>query len=286
MDTRGYREQAIEFVAVGHLAVDRPNAPPMLGGAAAYSALAALRLGLSTAIITAVGPDFDLFDPLEGIEIDFRRCAASTVFENIYTEGHRRQRLLSRACNLNEQDLSVLGSRLAEDAAVLYCPIADEVQMPLKRLAPKGLCGVAPQGYLRRWDSEGIVHAAPWESAREKLQNTDVLTLSQDDPPHLGSFLREAMACVPIVAVTEGKEGVRVYANHDTRHVPAPGGDAIDPTGAGDVFAAAFLIALREKRPIRDAARFACGAASFAVEKRGILGMPPSREAVEFRTTT
>jgi sugar/nucleoside kinase (ribokinase family) len=285
MNSQGRREHAIEFVAVGHLAIDRHDETPTLGGAAAYSALAASRLGLSTAVITAVGPDFDLFDRLDGIETHFHRCDSSTVFENIYRENDRRQRLLSRACNLNEEDLSVLGPRLADNAIVLYCPIANEVQMPLRRLAPRGLCGVAPQGYLRRWDSEGTVYAVPWESARDNLQNTDFLTLSQDDPPQLESFLREVVASVPIVAVTEGKEGARIYADRGTYRVPAPASEAVDPTGAGDVFAAAFLVILREGRPIRDAARFACSAASFAVEKRGILGMPPSREAVDARNT-
>lgn len=285
MDSHGRHEHVIEFVAVGHLAVDQPDGAPMLGGAAAYSALAAYRLGLSTAVITAVGPDFDLFDPLEGMEVHFHRCGSSTVFENIYIGNNRRQRLLSRAQNLNEEDLTVLGSRLADDAVVIYCPIANEVQMPLSRLAPGGLCAVAPQGFFRRWSSEGTVYAAPWQNAREKLQNTDLLTFSRDDPPHLESFLRGDAASVPIVAVTESKKGVQVHAGHDTVHAPAIISTSVDPTGAGDVFAAAFLIALREGRPINDAARFACGAASFAVEKRGILGMPPSREAVQARTT-
>jgi hypothetical protein len=284
MDSHGRREHVIEFVAVGHLAVDQLDGVPTLGGAAAYGALAAFRLGLSTAVITAVGTDFDLFDPLEGIEVHFHRCSSSTVFENIYRGDHRRQRLLSRAQNLKEEDLTVLGSRLAGDAVVFYCPIANEVQMPLNRLGPGGLCGVAPQGFFRRSRPEGTVYAAPWRNARGKLQNTDLLALSRDDPPELAAFLRGAAASVPIVAVTEGNKGVRVYAGHETFHVPAIIRTSVDPTGAGDVFAAAFLTALREARPAHDAARFACAAASFAVEKRGILGMPPSREAVQGRT--
>jgi sugar/nucleoside kinase (ribokinase family) len=285
MNSRGRCRHVIEFVAVGHLAVDRLEGAIRLGGAAAYSALAANRLGLSVAVISAVGRDFDLFHPLEGIEVHYHRCSSSTTFENTYTNDDRRQRLLSRAHTLREEDLKVLDSRLAEDAIVLYCPIANEVQMPLKRLVSKGICGVAPQGYFRRWDSGGTVYAAPWQNARDRLQSTDCLILSQDDPPQLEVFMQEAVGSVPIVAVTKGRKGVQVYSDQDTYHVPALIREAVDPTGAGDVFAAAFLVALREGRPVFDAARFGCSAASFSVEKPGILGIPPSREAVGARIT-
>ena len=84
METLGRAERKIEFVAVGHLAVDYRNGHRFLGGAAAYGCLAASRLGLSTAMVTAVGEDFELFDPLMEREIHFHRSGTSTSFENIY----------------------------------------------------------------------------------------------------------------------------------------------------------------------------------------------------------
>jgi 1D-myo-inositol 3-kinase len=56
----------------------------------------------------------------------------------------------------------------------------------------------------------------------------------------------------------------------------------VDPTGAGDVFASGFLIEYHLARDPWRAAAFACCAASFAVERPGLEGIP-DRESVERR---
>ena len=55
----------------------------------------------------------------------------------------------------------------------------------------------------------------------------------------------------------------------------------VEPTGAGDVFAASFLVQYAESRNIYLATSFAHAAASFVVEKVGVL--LPSLEAVKER---
>src|SRR3990172_5152636 len=83
-------------------------------------------------------------------------------------------------------------------------------------------------------------------------------------------------------AVTKGANGARVYSEGNVYDLPAFTAVEVDPTGAGDVFAAAFLLALRERRPVVDPARFAPCLASFAVEAPGVEAIP-SRSAVEAR---
>ena len=56
----------------------------------------------------------------------------------------------------------------------------------------------------------------------------------------------------------------------------------VDPTGAGDVFAAAFLIRLQETQDPIAAARFANATASFCVQAPGVTGIP-TRAMVEER---
>ena len=57
----------------------------------------------------------------------------------------------------------------------------------------------------------------------------------------------------------------------------------LEPTGAGDVFAASFLVALGEGQEPLDAAQFAACAASFAVEAPGVAGVFENRAEVEAR---
>jgi sugar/nucleoside kinase (ribokinase family) len=65
--------------------------------------------------------------------------------------------------------------------------------------------------------------------------------------------------------------------------VPAYRADrVVDPTGAGDAFAAGLAIALSERRELIDAVRFAHAVASFAVEAVGTDGLA-DRARVEGR---
>ena len=56
--------------------------------------------------------------------------------------------------------------------------------------------------------------------------------------------------------------------------IPPVAAREVDPTGAGDVFAAAYLIAYHESRDPVYAATYASCAASFAVEAPGMEGIP------------
>lgn len=280
MEIHGPRHAPIHFVAVGHLAVDHRSGQTLLGGAAAYACLTASRLGLSAAMVTAVGEEFD-FGPLDGIEIHARHGEESTSFENVYDDQARRQRLLARAHPLTAKDLEGLDGRLDSRTAVLYCPIAREVEAPLVRLRPEGLCGLAPQGFLRDWDEEGSVRPRRWPTTTGVLADVDVVSMSRDDAPWPDELVSTLSG--RLLAVTEGPRGARLYWEGKALHIPAYPTFSIDPTGAGDVFAASLLLALREGQPPPDAACFAACAASFAVERVGVEGVPRSREVVDAR---
>ena len=283
VDKSGVAPGPINFVAIGHLAVDYRNGERVLGGAAAYSCLVAARLGLSSAVVTAVGEDFDLFGPLEGIEIHYHRSHQSTTFRNEYRGAERRQQLLGRAHPLTDADLTPLRSRLAEEATVLYCPIAREIEAPLIPLSPGGPCGVAAQGFFRRWDDEGWVHPCAWEGAATALAQATFVSMSELDAPHARALALALANGRRTVAVTEGVRGARVYTRGRCYLVPALIRPALDPTGAGDVFAASFLVALGEGQAPLEAAQFAVCAASFTVEAPGVAGVPSHRQGVEIR---
>ena len=273
-------EGRLDFVAVGHVTIDRASGRRRLGGAAAFAALTAARLGLRSGILTSAAPTFPYWDSLDGVEIHCQAAARTTEFENVYEGSRRRQRVLAQADALTEASLASIRGRLRDDAAVLYCPVVHEVELPLAPLTPRGLSGVAPQGFFRRWKPHGLVEACDWEDASTALARADVVSMSEDD--HLAPEELAEEFPGRAFAVTKGAKGARIYSEGDIFDLPAFTAVEVDPTGAGDVFAAAFLVALRERRPVLRAARFAACVASFAVEATGIEGIP-IRKAVEAR---
>jgi pfkB family carbohydrate kinase len=279
LETRGGgSRRPIDFLAVGHLTVDEDSdgSAPRLGGAVAYASLTAARLGLSSGAITSVGADFPFWSELVEVEVHYAPARTTTTFENTYDAGERRQRILGGALPLTEAMVTSVRDRLADDAVVLYCPVAHEIRCPLVPVAPRGLSAVAPQGFLREWDAEGFVAPSDWRDARERLSTVDVVSMSEKD-----HVVPEEMADEfggTVFAITRGAAGARIYSQGDVYDLPAFPVLEVDPTGAGDVFAAALVVALREGRPVLEAARFACCAASFAVEGAGTAGIAPSRD--------
>lgn len=83
------------------------------------------------------------------------------------------------------------------------------------------------------------------------------------------------------VFITEGKSGVRYFNGEKEVLVPSYEVEAVDTTGAGDTFNAAFGVALAEKKSFEESLRFANRAASLSVTKFGAQGGMPMRGDVE-----
>ncbi len=83
--------------------------------------------------------------------------------------------------------------------------------------------------------------------------------------------------------VTLGEKGA--YIRTSSMDEPSPGfrARAVDTTGAGDSFSGALAVALGEGKELREAVRFANGAASLSVEVEGVVPSMPYRAAVEAR---
>src|SRR5204863_9210433 len=114
-------------------------------------------------------------------------------------------------------------------------------------------------------------HPRRWEDVAEVTGSASAIVLSEDD---IGGDLDEARRWVSLlgplrttVIVTLAERGSLVFADREERMVPAFRADrVVDPTGAGDAFAAGLAVALAEGRALLDGVRFAHAVASFAVE--------------------
>ena len=76
----------------------------------------------------------------------------------------------------------------------------------------------------------------------EKLKDVDVVIMSDADIDGLESAVSNITKNVKILVMTEGVAGATVFYENKKLHFPAFPVKEIDPTGAGDIFATAFLV--------------------------------------------
>ncbi len=97
-----------------------------------------------------------------------------------------------------------------------------------------------------------------------------------------GDVLRALHAMGPsIVALTQDKDGAAVSRDGVVAICDGIDVPVIDPTGAGDTFAAALIVALQQNMSLMDAALFCNCAGTLVVTKRGAIGQAiPTLEEV------
>jgi sugar/nucleoside kinase (ribokinase family) len=269
------------ILIAGHVTWDVREGREVLGGSVAYGALAARTLGWRAGVLTSAGPEFDPARDLPGVEVFVCRAAATTRFRNIYQEdGTRRQVLVSRSAPVEP---SVLPEEWRAPEALLLAGVAGELGPGMARGFEAEVVGVAAQGFLREFDADGEVAARDaWPGAARDLEGAHVLFLSEHDMPQAERHARELLSLVPVVALTRGWRGLRLFTREGVHEVAALPRPEVDPTGAGDVFAAAFLLRYHESADLIAAAAFAACAASCAVEGVGVSSLG-DREEVQRR---
>jgi 1D-myo-inositol 3-kinase len=273
-----------DFLAIGHITRDLlPDGGWRLGGAVTFAALTAARLGLRPAIVTSAPVDLvaALDAELPDIPLSLVPSAEATTFENIYAPDGRQQYLRGRAAPLT---LAAVPAAWRDAPIVLLGPVAQEVDASLVAGFPRSLVGAAPQGWLRQWDANGMISPISLTDADMLLSRVNALILSREDvPPPADVIIGQWAQTVALVAVTYGPGGARLW-QHGVAAGLFPGypADEVDPTGAGDVFAAAFLCELHATGDALAAVDFANRVAACSVEAVGGAGIP-TREMLAAR---
>lgn len=269
-----------DFLAIGHVTKDLlPGGGYSIGGTATYATLTAQRLGLSVAVLTSAPPDLDLSSTLRDVALHIVPSQVATTFENIYEGQKRRQFVHGIASPLRAVHLPPSWKQVP---IVLLCPLVCEMDLDWLWLFRGAIVGVTPQGWMRQWDERGQVMTKPWLEADAILPNVDVLVYSDEDVAGDESIMQHYAELVKIAVVTRGWQGATVFYHGMARDFPAFRAKEVDPTGAGDVFAAAFLVRLKETGDPYQAAPFANCAASFSIEGQGTTTIP-TRQQVEER---
>jgi sugar/nucleoside kinase (ribokinase family) len=262
----------VDYLVIGHASKDITPEGPRLGGTVMFSALLAKALGLRVGVLTSAPDDMlPLLQPLTGIPIIRIPTQAATSFENHYTAKGRVQILHSRATPLGVDHVP---PDWLSAPVVHLAPIADEVSPELAQHFPDSLVGVTPQGWMRQWDNDGRVSYRPWAESVPVLSHVDAAVLSIEDVYQDEAMIGTLAAQVNVMAVTRGAAGSTLYIKGQPQHIPAAEKSERDPTGAGDIYATAFLSHLHTTGDPIKAAHFATQLASDSVTRSGISSVP------------
>jgi len=259
------------LLTLGHITCDELADGERPGGAVTYSALAASRLGWTAGVVTSAASDVDPARDLPGVTTFLAPSERTTRFRNTYTDGERTQHLLARA---EPVDAALAPAAWRSPEALLLAPVAGELPPRTALAFEAGVVGACAQGWLRDVSPDtGLVTPARWRDPEGDLAGVDVIFLSEADLGGSAEHARDLLEQVPLVLLTRGRRGAELLSRDGDRSVPTLPTEEVDPTGAGDVFAAAFLIAWAETRDAARAAAFACCAAACVVEAPGTEGL-------------
>ncbi len=265
-------------LALGHVTLDQVGGGLLPGGSVYYAARTLAALGARVRVLTAAAPDFPP-DALAGIETAFVPAAATTTFVNAYGAGGlRAQRVLSAAPPLDPADLPPAwrGPEL-----LLLAPVLGELDVrAFAEAARARFVGLGIQGLVREVGPDGTVGHRRLDLDPASLAAVDAAVLGEDEARGDPTLVSRLAGAIPVVAFTHGARGCEIVVRGRTRRVGIHPASEVDPTGAGDVFAAGFFLALCRGEDPLDAARLGAAAASIVVEGRGGEALPRLGEAL------
>ncbi|HWX75485.1 MAG TPA: PfkB family carbohydrate kinase, partial [Solirubrobacteraceae bacterium] len=249
------------------------------GGGAFYSALQAARLGARAKIVTrGVPAEIDqLLAPYrDELELEVSSASHTTTLETIGTAGARTQRVLAWAGPMEAQEV---------DTAILHlAPVARETTPTWRGRAQ--FVGLTPQGLVRTWPRLGAAITQRTLAPAQLPEPCDAIVISEVER-HSCAWLiaaaERAAAITPhneasadpargtILAITAGADATVLYApGAGSERLPVPRIERfVDDLGAGDVFAAAFFVALRRGDTPGEAAAFGKAAAAIRIAGAG-----------------
>ena len=272
------------MLVAGNVALDRtPDDGWTPGGPSLFAARAFQALGADVTLITNLEDGFDttVFDG-----VDVRSAPAELPrYSNRYDKrGNRTQFLLAEGAPLSL--VPHIRPNDPEPEIAFVTPAFHEFKRAPLRF--KGsIVGVSLQGPLRAATGRQRVihHSHPLVVAEKFIRPGWLAFFSEEDtadPESLAEFIADLGA---VAVLTRGYNGATLFDSDGTyQHWDALPATPVDPTGAGDCFASAFLFRLAETEELESAMRFALAAGAIAVEGTGLAGVA-TREAIESRMT-
>ncbi|MGR6763371.1 ribokinase [Paenibacillus sp. T2-29] len=252
------------------------------GGKGANQAVAAARLGADVTMIGRVGDDHfgqQILRNFEENHVHINYVKPVTHMESgtahiVLAEGDNSIVVVKAANNevtpayveealdvIRNSDIVLIQQEIPPETIVYVSEICAKYQVPL------------------------LLNPAPAREVEESvIANATYITPNEHEAAIMfkDMSLQEALRKYPNkLFVTEGSNGVRFFDGEQEVVVPTYKVEAVDTTGAGDTFNAAFAVALAEGKSLADSVKFANRAASLSVTKFGAQGGMPTRREVE-----
>jgi sugar/nucleoside kinase (ribokinase family) len=121
--------------------------------------------------------------------------------------------------------------------------LTDEVDPQIAHLFKNSTVMLTLQGWLRRWDADGRVRFKRWFDPTV-LEAIDIVVFSEEDIVEAPELEQEFARRVRHLFVTRAERGGTYYHKGKAIHYDTPQVEVVNPTGAGDVYAAALLSSL------------------------------------------
>jgi sugar/nucleoside kinase (ribokinase family) len=264
-------DTAPDYLIIGHITKDLIHNDYRLGGTAVYSGVLAHRMGMKVAVYTSGASNLDL-DIMQGIDIIDQPGPGTTTFINEYSPEGRTQRLLDRADDL---DINKIPEKWKQAKIIHLAPVAQEIPLSAIRELPEGTLAFSLQGWMRDWDEEGWITSIPMPRLDPPARENSVGFVSIEDLGNDRSKLKDIQSQFPLLVFTLGPSGIELRYGDRILAVPAPSMEEHDPTGAGDIFTAAFMIFWKIKEmEIERSASLGNALGAYSVSQLGTDGIP------------
>lgn len=262
------------------------------GGKGANQAVAAARAGAAPTLVAAVGDDVFGADTLrrlaaDGVDVSHVQQlpgVPSGVALIVVDGAGENSIVVAPGANaaLGPERIRELAPVLAAAAVVVV-----QLEIPLEtvaaavRIAASGgatvILNPAPGRDLPDDLLAQVSVLTPNEGELRLLTGLDAADPAQRDRAVSMLLDRGAGA----VVVTLGPRGAYLATAEERRLVPGFPVEAVDTTGAGDVFNGALAVALGEGETLANGVRFACAAAAISATRPGAQPSAPTRAEIE-----
>jgi sugar/nucleoside kinase (ribokinase family) len=267
---------SVDFLLIGHMTADVTPDDRTAGGTVSFAARTAHSFGLRVGLLTSAAEGEPLLDSLSPYAevVSIPSHDATTTYENIYTDAGRVQYVRRVALNLTPD---MLPEEWKTAPLVHLAPIANEVSPEFAHLFPSSITLATLQGWLRRWDSEGRVGLNRWYDSTA-LRKLDAVVLSGEDIPEAPDIEESLVQDCAHVFMTQAELG-GIHYDHGVPHrYTTPQVKVLNPTGAGDIFAAALLCAYQRLQDWDRAALVAARLGAISVTRVGLVSAPTPDE--------